>query len=142
MLHSYGGSADFAKSLLKLGGGLGARIYFSFSARINLRPPATKLAAVLAAVPLDRLLLESDDSDPAGGGGEGGDEGSRDRAGREAARHAGALAQGALAQGALLALAQRIAGAKGVSVGEVVRATRGNAERFFGLSTRAGHGGA
>ena len=120
MLHSYGGSADFAKSLLKLGGGLGARIYFSFSARINLRPPATKLDAVLAAVPLDRLLLESDDSDD-----------DRDRAG---------LAQGALAQGALLAVAQRIAGAKGVSVGEAVRATRCNAERFFGLSMRAGVG--
>ncbi len=42
-----------------LGKGIGPRIYFSFSSAINGRTP-DKLRARIAAVPDDRLLLESD----------------------------------------------------------------------------------
>mmetsp|Transcript_38966 Transcript_38966/g.110353 ORF Transcript_38966/g.110353 Transcript_38966/m.110353 type:complete len:123 (-) Transcript_38966:428-796(-) len=57
-IHSYGGSAAYATSLLKLRGGIGERIYFGFSAAVNLRSPKSK--AVIASIPDSRLLLESD----------------------------------------------------------------------------------
>ncbi|KXZ50968.1 hypothetical protein GPECTOR_14g211 [Gonium pectorale] len=59
MLHSYGGSVDLIKGFTKLPGGVGERIYFSFSSVINGRA-RDKLLERLAAVPPDRVLLESD----------------------------------------------------------------------------------
>ncbi|PNW70377.1 hypothetical protein CHLRE_17g717200v5 [Chlamydomonas reinhardtii] len=68
MLHSYGGSVDLVKGFTRLPGGLGERIYFSFSDVINGRKPGqrAKLLQRLAAVPAERLLLESDQNSPAG----------------------------------------------------------------------------
>ena len=76
MLHSYGGAPEDVAKFCALGGGkkgrkkggggggdaadiVGRRFFFSFSAAINGRAPE-KLAARIAAVPADRLLLESD----------------------------------------------------------------------------------
>ncbi|GLC39209.1 hypothetical protein PLESTM_000864100 [Pleodorina starrii] len=64
MLHSYGGSVDLIKGFTKLPGGVGDRIYFSFSSVINGRQGRTKLLQRLAAVPVGRLLLESDQCSP------------------------------------------------------------------------------
>jgi hypothetical protein len=58
MLHSYGGSVEEIPKFCKLRG-IGDRFYFSFSHAINARTPE-KLAARIAAVPDDRLLIESD----------------------------------------------------------------------------------
>jgi Tat protein secretion system quality control protein TatD with DNase activity len=58
MLHSYGGSVEEIPRFCKLRG-IGPRFYFSFSHAINHRTPE-KLRARVAAVPNDRLLLESD----------------------------------------------------------------------------------
>ncbi|KAJ1922481.1 Cut9-interacting protein scn1 [Tieghemiomyces parasiticus] len=63
MMHSYSGSVDILRQILKLPGGYGRRFYFSFSATINARSPQTN--ARMAAVPLDRLLIETDVCDPA-----------------------------------------------------------------------------
>jgi TatD DNase family protein len=61
MLHSYGGSVEEIPKFCKLRG-IGKRFYFSFSHAINARTPE-KLAARIAAVPDDRLLIESDQVD-------------------------------------------------------------------------------
>lgn len=58
MLHSYGGSVEEVPRFCRLPG-IGPRFYFSFSHAINHRTPE-KLRARVAAVPDDRLLLESD----------------------------------------------------------------------------------
>lgn len=58
MLHSYGGSVEEIPRFCKLAN-IGSRFYFSFSHAINHRTPE-KLRARVAAVPDDRLLLESD----------------------------------------------------------------------------------
>lgn len=58
MLHSYGGSVEEIPRFCKLPN-IGTRFYFSFSHAINHRTPE-KLRARVAAVPADRLLLESD----------------------------------------------------------------------------------
>jgi len=60
-MHSYTGSPDTVKQLLRLLPN--TAIYFGFSACICLRSP-DKAAAALAAVPDDRVLLESDHADP------------------------------------------------------------------------------
>uniref|UniRef100_A0A383WQE8 TatD related DNase n=1 Tax=Tetradesmus obliquus TaxID=3088 RepID=A0A383WQE8_TETOB len=62
MLHSYGGSVEEIPRFCRLKG-LGDRFYFSFSHAINARTPE-KLAARIAAVPDDRLLIESDQVTP------------------------------------------------------------------------------
>jgi hypothetical protein len=66
MLHSYGGSPEDVARFARLPA-VGRRFYFSFSAAINGRTPG-KLAARVAAVPADRLLVESDQARPLGGG--------------------------------------------------------------------------
>ena len=58
MMHSWGGTADSAKSLLCLKKGVGKRFYFSFSSTINSRSPKT--LDVIKSIPEDRLLIESD----------------------------------------------------------------------------------
>ncbi len=55
--HSFGGPIDCAKSYYKLKT-FGNRFYFGFSAVINNRSPKTK--SVIASIPDDKLLLESD----------------------------------------------------------------------------------
>lgn len=60
-MHSFGGSEDFLKQLIKMKK-FGDRFYFGFSSVINLRSPKTR--SVIEAVPDDRLLLESDLCDP------------------------------------------------------------------------------
>ena len=60
-LHSYGGTAEMAKSFWKMknrGSPVGDRFFFGFSSIINRRSPKTP--AVIRSVPEDRLLLESD----------------------------------------------------------------------------------
>ena len=91
------------------------RVYFGLSARLSMR--SRHVCAVLATVPLERLLLESDAEDATDGGNEG--RTATERALRTEAE--------------LLAVAQAIASAKGMTVAEVVRVTRHNAECFFGL---------
>ncbi|PIE00239.1 MAG: DNAase [Acidobacteria bacterium] len=56
MLHSYSGSADLVKQLLPYG------VYFSFSGAIT-RKNARKTIESLQAVPVDRILLETDAPD-------------------------------------------------------------------------------
>lgn len=58
MLHSYGGSVEEIPRFYKLPG-IGDRVYYSFSHAINHRTP-DKLRARIAAVPDDKLLIESD----------------------------------------------------------------------------------
>jgi len=60
-LHSYTGSPDLAVSLLKLPR-VGQGVFFGFSAAVNLKTPAmaAKFKDVVARIPHDRILLESD----------------------------------------------------------------------------------
>jgi len=66
MLHSYGGSPESVTQLTRLPGGVGKRLYFSFSAAINARDAGAqdRLIKRMAAVPDDRLLIESDQNTP------------------------------------------------------------------------------
>lgn len=56
-MHSFGGSAECAGRLLRTS--FGSRVFFGFSAAVNLRSPR-RARQVIPAVPEDRLLLESD----------------------------------------------------------------------------------
>ena len=58
-LHSFGGSPDIVKSLIKLPGGAGRRLFFGFSACINTRNE-DKTRELIALIPEDRILLETD----------------------------------------------------------------------------------
>ena len=58
LLHSYGGSLETARELLKLGA------FFSFSGYF-LHPHKEKIRAVFAALPPDRILVETDAPDMA-----------------------------------------------------------------------------
>ena len=60
MLHSYGGSVEEVARFCALPRGLGDAFFFSFSAAINGRTAPDKLRQRIAAVPDDRLLIESD----------------------------------------------------------------------------------
>ncbi len=101
MLHSFGGAVAMVASLLALERKRSSdtRFYFSFSSTINGRAPKT--AAVIAAVPADRLLIESDE---------------------HSARHMDA---------ALAAAVRLVAEARGCSVAEAAALTTRNAELFF-----------
>ena len=57
-LHAYSGSLDITRSLLKLK--VGTRLFFGLSLAVISRTP--KLREVIAELPEDRLLLESDSS--------------------------------------------------------------------------------
>ncbi|RKP01802.1 hypothetical protein CXG81DRAFT_25506 [Caulochytrium protostelioides] len=60
ILHSFGGSPETLKRILQLDH-VGPRVYVGFSQAINgARTPAATLRQRIAAVPDDRLLLESD----------------------------------------------------------------------------------
>lgn len=64
MLHSYSGSPDIVRALLKLPNNTGRRFYFSFSIGVNARSP--KAFDRIRAVPEDRILIESDLHDASG----------------------------------------------------------------------------
>ena len=57
VMHAFGGSAETADGLLRLGAASGCRFYFGFSGRAARLKRA---AAVMASLPAERLLLESD----------------------------------------------------------------------------------
>ena len=136
-MHSFGGSAAMVNSLLAIekkaqqkqnkkrkrkGEGLisgeSPIFYFGFSHAVNSR--SHKTPEVIAAVPDDRLLLESDlETSSWDGGGEGrGERGGLSR--RE--EH-------------LEAMAECIARAKGWTAAETRARTCENAERFFGAQS-------
>lgn len=58
MLHSYTGSPDIIRNLISLPKHYGERFYFSFSKFVNAR--TNRFRDVVAAVPDNRLLVESD----------------------------------------------------------------------------------
>ena len=62
MLHSFSGSPDLIKSLLKLPSSVSRRFYFSFSRAVNCRTACDehKTLERIACVPDDRVLIESD----------------------------------------------------------------------------------
>ena len=62
-MHSWGGKIGMLESYVKMKK-FGDRFYFGFSSFANLRQNCHKTSAVIAAVPDDRLLLESDLEDP------------------------------------------------------------------------------
>ena len=69
MLHSYGGSPEQVPGFAGIGGdaedAIGKRIYFSFSAAIARKTPEKTLQRI-AAVPDDRVLVETDLEDASG----------------------------------------------------------------------------
>ena len=99
VMHAFGGSPETAKSLLKLGQSRACAVYFGFSDRAaRLR----RAAAVVQAVPSERLLLESD-------------------------QHEAASAVRAIAEAC-----ERVAAAKGWSGAEAAELTALNARAAFG----------
>ncbi|KAK9718481.1 Cut9-interacting protein scn1 [Basidiobolus ranarum] len=58
MLHSYSGSHEIIKAVLKLPKKVGSRFYFSFSKLVNLR--TKKLTDNILMIPKNRILIESD----------------------------------------------------------------------------------
>lgn len=99
MLHSFGGDVQVISQFTKMPA-IGRRFYFSFSTVINGRAPE-KMLARIAAVPDDRLLLESDQNTP--------------------------LA----VDDALCAALQAVAAAKGWGVEEALERTFSNYREFF-----------
>ncbi|GIL76194.1 hypothetical protein Vretimale_5797 [Volvox reticuliferus] len=98
---SYGGSVDLIRGFTKLPKGVGDRIYFSFSSVINGRA-RDKLLERLRAVPLERLLVESDQNSPAG------------------------------VDPGLRAILEAVAEARGITVEEAAVATTNNFREFYG----------
>ncbi|KAJ1985009.1 Cut9-interacting protein scn1 [Dimargaris verticillata] len=60
MLHSYSGSPDILRQLFQLPVDIASRLYASFSEAVNRRSP--QLPERIHAVPLDRLLIETDEN--------------------------------------------------------------------------------
>jgi TatD DNase family protein len=58
-LHSFGGSAEFAQQLLRLERHVSAKFFFGLSDCINRRS-AARTGRLVKAIPVDRILLESD----------------------------------------------------------------------------------
>ena len=105
VFHSYSGSAEMARDLVRRGW------YISFSGTVTFKN-APRVREAAAAVPLDRILLETDAPYLA----------PVPYRGRQ--NHSGLMRHTAAA----------IAEVKGVSLDEIVRATRENALRFFKIS--------
>jgi TatD DNase family protein len=66
MLHSFGGDVQVIPQFTRIPA-IGDRFFFSFSTAIGAKgggAAAAKMLARMAAVPADRLLLESDQSTP------------------------------------------------------------------------------
>ena len=105
VFHSYSGSAEMARDLVRRGW------YISFSGTVTFKN-APRVREAAAAVPLDRILIETDAPYLA----------PVPYRGRQ--NHSGLMRHTAAA----------IAEVKGVSLDEIVRATRENALRFFKIS--------
>ena len=102
LMHSFGGTVGYLDSLVKMKK-WGDRFYFGFSSVVNLQSPKTK--QVIASVPDDKLLIESDLVDPTD------------------------------AEQSLRVMIAFIASSKGWTVEETCRITRENAERFYEVSS-------
>eukprot|EP00727_Mastigamoeba_balamuthi_P008640 m51a1_g4399 hypothetical protein (437) ;mRNA; f:387298-389234 len=103
-LHSFGGSADTARQLLRSRAAQLCPLFFGFSSAINLRPGlAARLRGSLEAVPRESVLVESDLESPA------------------------AAVRG------VRAVVAAVAGVWGCTVDEAAALTAANAQRFLGL---------
>ncbi|KAI9350853.1 hypothetical protein BDR26DRAFT_851636 [Obelidium mucronatum] len=60
MLHSYSGSTESIRNILRYPKSVSSRFYFSFSYFVNSRTPFDRMKEKIAAVPDDRILIESD----------------------------------------------------------------------------------
>lgn len=108
VLHSYSGAAELVERYCKLG------LCFGFSGAVT-RPNATKARAALRAVPLDRLLLETDAPDQPPSGFVASPEHPRRNE-----------------PGALPAIAALVAELRGLALDELARHTTHNARALFG----------
>ena len=104
VVHSFSGPPEVALAYVRLG------LHLSLSGALTW-PGARRLVAAAAAVPLDRLLIETDSPDQA------------------PHPHRGEVNRPAL----LPLIAQALAEVRGISVAEVVRATAANARRLYRL---------
>lgn len=104
VFHSYSGSAEMAKDLVRRGW------YISFSGVVTFKN-APKVREAVAAVPLDRILIETDAPYLA------------------PVPHRGKLNH----SGYMRYTAEAVAAVKGISADDLIRATRENAERLFGI---------
>ena len=104
VFHSYSGSAEMARDLVRRGW------YISFSGTVTFKN-APRVREAAAAVPLDRILIETDAPYLAPG----------PYRGRQ--NHSGLMRYTAAA----------IAEVKGITADEVIRATRENAKKLFGI---------
>ncbi len=104
VFHSYSGSAEMARDLVRRGW------YISFSGVVTFKN-APKVREAVAAVPLDRLLIETDAPYLA------------------PVPHRGKLNH----SGLMRYTAEAIAAVKGISTDALIRATRENAEGLFGI---------
>lgn len=105
VIHSFTGTPDWAEKMLALDA------FFSFNGIVTFQG-AGNVRAALAAVPLDRLLLETDSPYLA------------------PVPHRGSRNQPAF----LPEIAGKVAEVKGVSLDEIAAATTANAKEFFGVS--------
>ncbi|KAJ3015112.1 UNVERIFIED_CONTAM: hypothetical protein HDU68_012878 [Siphonaria sp. JEL0065] len=60
MLHSYSGSTESIRNILRYPTPVASRFYFSFSYFVNSRTPFERMKEKILAVPDDRILVESD----------------------------------------------------------------------------------
>ncbi|RKP36756.1 TatD family [Dimargaris cristalligena] len=99
MFHSFTGAVELVQQLLRLPSEFGTRFYYSFSQTINQR--STKLPAIVAAIPENRLLMETD------------------------------LSDATQIDGAMLAMAQTLADLKGYSLGDTIQLLHHNSMEFY-----------
>ena len=105
VFHSYNGSAEMAKDLVRRGW------YISFSGVVTFKN-APKVREAVAATPLDRILIETD-----------------------APYLAPVPYRGKMNHSGLMRYtAEAVAAVKGITPDELIRATRENAERLFGIT--------
>lgn len=104
VFHSYSGSAEMAKDLVRRGW------YISFSGVVTFKN-APKVREAVAAVPLDRILIETDAPYLA------------------PVPHRGKMNH----SGFMRYTAEAVAAVKGISTDDLIRITRENAERLFDI---------
>jgi TatD DNase family protein len=105
VFHSYSGSAEMAKDLVRRG------LYISFSGVVTFKN-APKVREAVAAVPLDRILIETDAPYLA------------------PVPHRGQMNHSGLMRYTAAAVAE----VKGITVDEVIRITAENAQRLFQIA--------
>ena len=105
IFHSYSGSSEMARELVKRGW------YISFSGVVTFKN-ASRVREVLSTIPLDRLLIETDAPYLA------------PHPNRGKMNHSGYM----------LYTAEAVAAVKGIDTGEAIRLTAENAKRLFGVA--------